>query len=295
MMKIMKGCLTGLVALLAGKATHAQDQDLLKELGPDSARKEYVKNAFKSSRVVHSHSMEFIGKGVLDVRILHRFGTVENGVKNLFGLDEANMRLGFDYGLGKSLTVGIGRSNVNKEIDGFIKYRPVWQSRGPGGVPVSVVLITGMSVVTQDFPEPKDIYEFQHRFSFWQEVIVGRKFSEAFSAQLNPIFLHRNLVPGAHDDNNTFALGIGGRMKLTKRTAFVVDYTPVLTGRQPGTKDPLALGFDVETGGHVFQLHFTNTTGMNERAFLTGTVDDFWKGEIRFGFNLSRVFTLKKK
>jgi hypothetical protein len=295
MKKIIGGCLMGLAVLLAGKTIHAQEQDLLKELGADSVQKEYVKNAFKSSRVIHSHSMEFIGKGVLDVRILHRFGTVDNGLKDLFGLDEANMRFGFDYGLGKSLTIGIGRSNLNKELDGFIKYRPVWQSKGPGGIPFSVVLIAGLSLRTQEFPEPKDVYEFKHRLAFYQEIIIGRKFSEALSLQLNPIFLHRNLVPGANDDNNTWALGMGGRIKLSKRTAFVVDYTPVLAGRQEGTKDPLAVGFDIETGGHVFQLHFTNATGMNEKAFLTTTVDDFWKGEIRFGFNLSRVFTIKKK
>ncbi|WP_315818366.1 DUF5777 family beta-barrel protein [Paraflavitalea speifideaquila] len=249
MKRIISVCLIVLTGLLFVKTTHAQDQDLLKELGTDTVKKEYIRNAFKSSRLVHSHSMEFIGKGVLDVRILHRFGSVKNGVKDLFGLDEANMRFGFDYGLGKRLTVGIGRSNVNKELDGFIKYRPVWQSTGPGGVPFSVVLVTGMSVRTQDFPEPQDVYKFKHRLAFYQEVIVGRKFSEAFSLQLNPIFLHRNLVPGTNDDNNTWALGVGGRVKLTKRTSFVIDYTPVLAGRQPGTKDPLALGFDIETGG----------------------------------------------
>lgn len=295
MKRIINGRLWGIAFMLSATATHAQDQDLLKELGTDSVKKEYVKNAFKSSRVIHSHSMEFIGKGVLDVRILHRFGTVDHGLKDLFGLDEANMRFGFDYGVSKNITVGIGRSNVNKELDGFIKYRPVQQSTGPGSVPFSVVLITGMSLRTQDFPEPKDVYKFQHRLAFYQEIIVGRRFSEAFSLQLNPIFLHRNLVPNTEDDNNTWALGIGGRIKLTKRTAFVVDYTPILAGRQPGTKDPLAMGFDIETGGHVFQLHFTNATGMNEKAFLTTTTDDFWKGEIRFGFNLSRVFTIKKK
>lgn len=295
MKKILVGCLLVLAIVLTGNVIYAQDQDLLKELGTDSVQKEHVKNAFKSSRVIHSHSMEFLGKGVLDVRILHRFGTVDNGIKDLFGLDEANMRFGFDYGLGNNLTVGIGRSNLNKELDGFVKFRPVWQSKGPGSVPFSVVLITGMSLRTQDFPEPQDVYKFRHRLAFYQEVIIGRKFSEAFSLQLNPIYLHRNLVPGANDENNTWALGVGGRMKLTKRTAFVVDYTPVLSGRQPGTKDPLAVGFDIETGGHVFQLHFTNATGMNEKAFLTSTTSDFWKGEIRFGFNLSRVFTIRKK
>jgi hypothetical protein len=292
MKKLVHGCFVAMMVVCFGQATYAQD--LLKELGADSAQKEYAHHAFKSSRVINSHSMEFIGKGVLDVRILHRFGTVNNGIKDLFGLDEANMRFGFDYGLGKNLTVGIGRSNVNKELDGFIKYRPIWQSTGPGSIPFTLVLITGMSVVTQDFPEPQDIYKFQNRLAFYQELVIGRKFSETFSFQLNPIYLHRNLVPGATDDNNTWALGMGGRIKLTKRTAFVVDYQPILSGRQAGTKDPLAFGFDIETGGHVFQLHFSNARGMNEKALLTTTTDDFWKGEIRFGFNLSRVFNIRK-
>jgi hypothetical protein len=244
-------------------------QDLLKEVGLDSScRKNMRTHAFKSSRVINTHSMEFIGKGVLDVRILHRFGTVNNGIKDLFGLDEANMRFGFDYGLGKNLTVGIGRSNVNKELDGFVKYRPVWQSTGPG----SFAFYIGIDhryvpVVTQDFPEPQDIYKFQHRLAFYQELVIGRKFSDAFSLELNPIFLHRNLVPGAIDENNTWALGMGGRIKLTKRTAFVMDYEPILSGRQAGTKDPIAFGFDIETGGHVFQLHFSNARGMNEKGF----------------------------
>lgn len=286
-------CLFVLAVLWGGNAVYAQD--MIKELGQDSVQKEYVKNAFKSSRVINTHSIEFIGKGVLDVRILHRFGTVNHGLKDLFGLDEANMRFGFDYGLGKNLMVGIGRSNVNKELDGFIKYRPIWQSKGPGGMPFSLVLLTGMSLTTQDFPQPDDGYKFTHRMAFYQEIIIGRKFSDALSLQLNPIYVHRNLAPTTGDDNNTFALGIGGRVKLSKRTAFVVDYNPILSGRQTGTKDPLAFGFDIETGGHVFQLHFSNATGMNEKALLTTTVDDFWKGEIRFGFNLSRVFTVKKR
>jgi hypothetical protein len=112
---------------------------------------------------------------------------------------------------------------------------------------------------------------------------------------VSPIMVHRNLVTNATDENNTWALGIGARLKLSKRTAFVVDYHPILSGREPGTKDPLSAGFDIETGGHVFQLHFSNSTGMNEKAFLTGTTSDFWKGDIRFGFNLSRVFQVGKK
>lgn len=280
--------------LLISEVVRAQDPDLLKQVEEKPTR-QYVTNAFKSTRVINGPSMEFLGKGVLDVRFLHRFGTLNSGANNFFGLDQANTRIGLDYGLGKSLMVGIGRSSVGKELDGTIKYRPVWQSQGTGGVPFSVVLVSGITVSTAPWAFPERKNKFSHRLGFYNEVIIGRKFTEAFTLQLSPVLVHRNLVAGADDENNTFALGIGTRLKLTKRTALVVDYHPILAGRQEGTKDPLAIGFDIETGGHVFQLHFSNSTGMNEKAYLTNTTDDFWKGDIRFGFNISRVFTLKKK
>lgn len=277
-------------------AVQAQEPDLIKELKKEETpARSHVTNAFKSSRVINNHSTEFIGKGVLDVRFLHRFGTVNSGIENLFGLDQANTRIGFDYGVSKRLMVGFGRSSVGKELDGFIKYRPIWQSNDAGGSPVTVVLVSGITLNTAPWAFPERKNYFHSRLAFFHEVIIGRKFSDAFSLQLNPTLVHRNLVPGARDHNNTFALGIGSRMKLTKRTAFMLDYQPVLSGRQTGTKDMLAVGFDIETGGHVFQLHFTNATGMNEKAFITNTTDDFWKGDIRFGFNLSRVFTVGRK
>lgn len=132
--------------------------------------------------------------------------------------------------------------------------------------------------------------------SFYNAIIIGRKFSEQFSLQLTPEMVHRNLVTYTADHNDIYALGIGARYKLSKRIAFVVDYHHIVTGLRRNTyQDPLAVGFDIETGGHVFQLHFSNSLGMNERAFLTETTDNFGKGAIRFGFNLSRVFTLHSK
>lgn len=274
----------------------AQDDLLSLVEKKDENKKEYISNAFKSSRVINGHSMEFIGKGVLDVRILHRFGVVNTGFKNLFGLDQANMRLGFDYGLGKSLTVGIGRSNVGKELDGFIKYRPIWQAKGgKGASPVSVVLVTGMTYTTAAWADPTRENFNTSRMAFFNEVIIGRKFNDRISLQLTPAFVHRNLVELASEANNVYALGIGGRVKLTKRMAFVVDYSYVISGLDKTIyQDPLSIGIDIETGGHVFQLHFSNSIGMNEKTFLTQTTNSWGKGEIRFGFNLSRVFTVAK-
>ncbi|MEO8416387.1 MAG: DUF5777 family beta-barrel protein [Ginsengibacter sp.] len=260
----------------------------------DQNKKEHISNAFKSTRVINGHSMEFLGKGVLDFRILHRFGPVSSGINNLFGLDQANMRFGFDYGVSKNLTLGFGRSNVGKEWDGFIKFRPIWQSRG-GHMPspVSVVLVTGVTISTMPWADPTRKNYLTSHLAFYNEIIVGRKFSENFSLQVAPTFVHRNLVTLGTDENDIYALGIGMRYKLSKRTAFVVDYHYIIQGLDKTIyKDPLSIGFDIETGGHVFQLHFSNSTGMNEKAFITTTTNSWAKGEIRFGFNLSRVFTI---
>jgi len=284
------------VALLAAQLVFAQGDLLSLVDKKDEKKKEHISNAFKSTRVINGHSMEFVGKGVMDVRILHRFGPVNSGFANLFGLDQANMRFGFDYGVLKSLTVGVGRSNVGKEWDGFIKARPIWQAEGGSWPwPVSVVIVTGATLSSLPWADPNRKNFFTSRMAFYNEIIIGRKFSERFSLQVSPLFVHRNIVALATDKNDIYAVGIGARFKISRRTAFVVDYHYIASGLDKSVyKDPLSVGFDVETGGHVFQLHFSNATGMNEKAFITGTTNQWGKGEIRFGFNLSRVFTVSK-
>jgi hypothetical protein len=274
----------------------AQDDLLALVSKPEDVKKEYISNAFKSSRVVNGHSMEMIGKGVMDLRILHRFGLANSGFNNLYGLDQANMRFGFDYGVSKNLTLGIGRSNVGKEWDGFIKFRPIWQAKGgKRPSPVSVVLVSGATYTTLPWSDPSRENFTSSRMAFYNEIIIGRKFNDQFSFQLAPTFVHRNLVSQATEENDVYALGIGGRIKISKRTAFVVDYHHVIRGLDMDIyKAPLSIGFDIETGGHVFQLHFSNSTGMNEKSFITKTTNSWGKGEIRFGFNLSRVFTASK-
>jgi hypothetical protein len=248
--------------------------------------------------------MEMIGKNVLDVRILHRFGLINSGFNNFYGLDQANMRFGFDYGLTKDLTIGIGRSNVNKEWDGFIKYRLIQQSiGGKHSSPVSVILVSGATITTAPWADPRRKNFFTSRMAFYNEFIVGRKFSEKFSFQIAPTLVHLNIVDFESYTNNIFAIGLGARYKISKRTAFVVDYHYIvrnneddaISNQYANMINPLSIGFDIETGGHVFQLHFSNSTGMNEKAFITNTTNSWGKGEIRFGFNLSRVFTVGKK
>jgi hypothetical protein len=279
--------------LFVAQTLLAQD-DLLKGLEDKNPSKEYISNAFKSSRVINAHSMEMIGAGSMDFRILHRFGPVSQGIGDLFGLDQASMRLGFDFGLSKNLTIGIGRTTFKKELDGFLKYRFIQQSTGVKASPVSLVGVAGLSVYTFKSPDPTKPIPFNDRVGSYFQLIVGRKFSNNLSLQMSPTLVHRNVV-AANDENDIFALGFGARYKFTKRMAFVVDYSYVANGLPKTTgANPLSIGVDIETGGHVFQLHFSNSTGMNERSFITETTNTWGSGEVRFGFNLSRIFDIKK-
>lgn len=274
----------------------AQDQDLLKLVGDEKAKKEYVDYAFKSSRVIMGQSMEMIRPGVMDFRILHRFGNVNQGGYQFFGLDQATMRMGFDFGITKNLMVGIGRGTNKKEFDGFLKYRIIHQSKGPGSIPFSVVAVAGSTMQTLKWTDTTRKNFFTSRLAFFYQLIIGSKITEGFTLQFSPTMLHRNLVATEKDPSDLYAVGIGARMRISRRVSFNLDYFyRINPNLDDGTHNPLSIGFDIETGGHVFQVHFTNAIGMNERAFLTESANNWQKGDIQFGFNLSRTFQLSKK
>lgn len=289
--------LTGMFFCLSVLNTlNAQDNDLLKLVEGTKPKREVVKNAFKSTRVINGHCMEFLGPGTMDVRILHRFGQLDQGYKNFFGLDQASMRLGFDFGIAQNLMGGIGRSTFKKELDALIKYAPFQQSTGEHSFPLTIALASGITMNGSDWPDPTRKNYFSSRLAYYFQTIIGRKVSGGFTLQFTPTLVHKNLVRLENDPNDIYSLGIGGRLKLSKRIAFTWDYFYVFNPLTDNVyHNPLSVGFDIETGGHVFQLHFSNATGMNEPTFITETTGDWSKGEIRFGFNLSRVFQLKKK
>lgn len=268
-------------------------ESLLKGIEDSVPVREKVTSAFKSTRVINAHSVEMLAKGNLDFRILHRFGRVNDGVKQWFGLDNASMRMSFDYGLTNNLMIGIGRSTFRKEIDYFVKGRVFQQSKGPGSIPFSLIIAVGSTIWT----ESSDLYKTSvtDRTAHYVQIIAGRKFSENFSLQLSPVIVHRNLIEVDDNDNTIYAIGGGARYKVSKRIAFTADYHHVLNGLTSANTDPLSVGIDIETGGHVFQLHFSNVVGMNERAYITQTTDNFFNGDIRFGFNLSRIFKVGHK
>jgi len=288
----MQKLLIVLLLLVGLNATAKAQDDLLSMLGDDSTTTEYVKNAFKSSRVINGQSMEMIPRGALDFRILHRFGEVSGGAYEFFGLDQASMRMGFDYGILKNLSVGVGRSTAQKELDGFVKYRILQQSTGAKVMPFSLVYVGGVTCNGMKWADTSVTNYFTSRLAFYNQLVIGRKFNESITLQLSPTFLHRNLVIYDADPSDIYSLGVGGRVKVTRRIALTGDYFYVFNNNDSTAVNPLSIGVDIETGGHVFQLHFSNCVGMNERAFLLDTKGQWSKAEVRFGFNLSRIFQL---
>jgi hypothetical protein len=290
--------------LALSSPSFSQDDDLLSLLGETDLGPEYTTAAFKSTRVINGHSVENTAHGVLDFRIGHRFGFVNGGLGEFFGLDGATVRLGLDYGVTDRLVVGIGRSSFQKTLDGFVKYKLMRQCDKGCETPFTLALVAASSMTTLQtsalpWYDPTRQDYFSHRMGYSFQLIIGRKFSESFTLQLNPGVVHRNLVATIDDPNDVFHISGAGRLKLSKRVALNAEYFYVLPGQLPELyRNSLSLGFDIETGGHVFQLHFTNSTAMFERGFITETTGDWGNGDIHFGFNISRVFTLhnpKKK
>jgi len=293
-----------LCALLSTTKLMAQQKDttdllsmLEKEVaGDEKSQTNYTTATFKTTRLINGHTVENVAAGVLDVKISHRFGRLNTGSYELFGLDNASMRMGLDYGITRYLMVGIGRSTFEKTYDAYFKLKIFRQSTGKRKMPVTLSYVPTVALKTLKWEDPNRKNYYTSRLYFTHQLIIGRKFSEGTSIQLMPTYVHRNLVKYASESNELFAAGIGGRQKITKRVSINAEYYYQIPGyRLTGTTNSLSLGFDIETGGHVFQLHFTNSRGMNERTFVSETTGLWEKGDIYFGFNISRVFTVGKR
>lgn len=282
--------------LLLGPFLIQAQEDLLSLLDEEEETIEYVTASFKANRVINLHSLENTAAGVLDFKIGHRFGFISGGLQEFFGLDGATIRIGGDYGITDRLGIGIGRSSFEKTYDGFIKYKLLRQSTGAKKMPITVAVLATAAIKTIPFRDPDRENLFSSRLYYTWQLILGRKFSENFSLQLSPTVVHRNLVRTNLESNDVYAIALAARQKLTKRVAINVEYVYVLPDQlAPGFRDGLSIGFDIETGGHVFQLHFTNSTSMIEKGFIAETTGNWGQGDIHFGFNVSRVFTLKRK
>jgi len=258
---------------------------------------EYTSATFKATRVMNGHSIERMPEGQMDFRISHRFGRVNSGAYEFFGIDQANIHLSLEYGIRDWLMVGVGRGTFEKTVDGFMKFSLLRQSAGARNMPVSVSFMSGAYVNGLRWNDPERDNHFYHRISYAHQLMVARKFSQRFSFQLTPSYLHRNLVETVSDPNDLFALGAGARMKLTSRISFNAEYYYVFTPEDQLLSaeifNPLAVGFDIETGGHVFQIILTNSVAMRENGIIGFTTGRWIDGDIHMGFNISRVFQLK--
>ena len=269
------------------------EDDLLALLGEEEETVDFTYATFKANRIINLHSVENTAKGVLDIKISHRFGFLNGGFSELFGLDQASIRIGADYGITPKLMIGFGRSSFEKTYDGFLKYKVLRQSAGAKTMPVTASFLASTAIKTIPFQDPDRENFFSSRMYYVFQGLIGRKFNESLSLQLSPTLVHRNLVRTLTESNDVYSLGLGGRIKLNKRTSFNIEYIYVLPDQlAPGYRNSLSVGFDIETGGHVFQLHFTNSTSMIEKGFITETIGNWLDGGIHFGFNVSRVFTI---
>jgi hypothetical protein len=293
-------------------------QDDMLSLLDDAGSKKHdpVLATFKGSKVINAQSTETVKARTCDFNIAHLFGNIgvksNGGVHTLYGLDNvSDVRFGFDFGITNDLTLGIGRSKQSELIDGLVKYRILKQTTD-NHVPFSLALYGDMSYNPQDkaffYNGIDPIANFKqssvHRISYVAQLIIARKFGSRFSMELIPSYQHRNYVlaninadNGKAETNDLISMGAAFRYKITNRLLIIADYFYTISDYRTGNKanpfyNPLAVGLEIETGGHVFHLNFTNVSGIVENNYIPKTTDSWLKGGFKFGFNISRVFNV---
>ena len=267
----------------------AQD-NLLNMLGEDEESL-YISYLFKGTKVVNGQSVELLSKGVLQFTVQHRFGTLNSGVYNFYGLDNSQVRLGFDYGVKDWLSIGLGRSSAIKTIDANIKVRLKRQEKE--GFPVTIASNSAIYVKQWEYADAQlESFLFTNQLSFANQLLVAMKINRASTMQLTPTFVHYNLVKTKDEPYDKFSLGIGGRQKITRHFSLNAEYFYQLNDK--ADNNMLSFGFDIETGGHVFQLHLSNSPAMIAPEFVAQTNGSWPDGDIYFGFNISRVFIINK-
>lgn len=319
MIIIKKTALIG-VFILSGMNLFAQE-DMLALLDSAGGEKKHEKvmATFKGSKIIIMQSTETVKKRTMDFNVTHLFGNIGKesggGPHQLYGFDNStDIRIGFDFGITDNLTLGVARSKQNELIDGLVKYRILSQTID-NHIPVSLAVYADMSynpTISNQFYSGKvsnpDFKETDiHRFSYTTQLLIARKFGWRFSMQLTPTYQHRNYVLGsinpdneAIETNDLISIGGGFRFKITKRVGIIADYYYTLSDYRTNNTatpyyNPLAVGVEIETGGHVFHLNFTNASGIIENNYIPNTTDSWLKGGFKFGFNISRVFNLGGK
>lgn len=288
--------------LLIGMAWQVRAQGLLDELDETfEPEREFTQATFETTRIINGHSIENPAKHVLLFIISHRFGPLNSGLVNFFGLDQSNIRIGLEYGINDILTVGIGRSSNPKTLDGFAKLKLLRQSTGTVNMPVSLSLLAESAMDIAPWRDPNRENKFSHRLAYTYQLLLARKFSKRLSLQFSPTYVHKNIVPRAEDSNGIAVAALGGRYKVGRHIAINAEYGYILPlGQVPEyaqrpVRNSFSLGVDIETGGHVFQFQVTNTLATFNRGIWSETTDNWLDGGIHLGFNITRVFTIEKR
>ena len=288
----MKKILLTIFVLIFCIQTNAQD-DLLNVLDnetPKDKNQDIVTSTFKGTRIANGHSIENRKAKELEFIISHRFGALNLGVEELFGLDQSNIRFSLEYGLNDNLTAGFGRSSFEKTYDVFLKYSLAKQRKGENSFPFAISLFGSVAARSQKAVAGKE-RSFGESLSYVGQVLVARKVSPSFSYQITPTYVHKNTVLKSTDPHDVFALGLGSRLKVSNRVSingeYFINFNKTVS---INSRNAMAIGVDIETGGHVFQLILSNAITMIEKSFITETTGNFFGGDIHFGFNISRTF-----
>jgi len=255
---------------------------------------DYTTETFRTTRVVIGQSCEITPTGNLAFVFSHHFGAINTGYENLYGLKQSQVRLGLEYGATKWLGLGVGLNTLQNTWDGFLKFKPLRQSKGSRKMPVTLTIFGSTSIYTTKWDVPERKNYFSSRISYATQVILARKFGQRFSLQIAPTYVHVNLVPSYEDHNNIFAMGAGASVKVSEVVSISADYYYLFPKQIVSTPaySSFSIGVDIQTGGHVFQIFLTNAMGENMESIITKTSGTWWNGDIFLGFNISRMFTV---
>ena len=248
-------------------------------------------NLFRGTRIINGHSVQTLNPGELEMFIGHRFGRLNGGFSELYGLDQANIRIGFDYGIFDNLLIGGGRSSLGKEFDGFVKLRLLQQG---DTWPITLTALSTVAYNSLKDSDPDNPIATQSRFAYVHQLLIGRKLNDRVTLQIMPTIAHYNLVESNAEGNDKITIGAGGKYQVSKNFSLTAEYYYTLSKYLPTNKqNALSIGCEINTGSHVFQLHLTNASGMIEKQFIGETNGSWGNGDIHIGFNMIRTFRLK--
>ncbi len=278
--------------------------------GQDKPQKEYVFQTFKDTRVINTYSIETLQKGVMDVRITHRFGdfinqgSFENAWTTFFGFETAaDVAFGVEYGITNNFMMGIHRTKGAGPLKSNMilnaKYKLLSQTKD-SKMPISMAVAGSIAVSTMwqstntqalsSFPGG-----FAHRMVYSLQLHMARKFGNAFSLQVSPTLVWRNLVE-FNDHNALGSVSLCARIQVTKVMGILLDANLPFDGArwtaENGHRIPLGIGFEFDTGGHIFQINLTNSAGIEPTDYIPYTSLNWAEGQFRIGFTISRAFRM---